>query len=70
MYEMSLEAERAARVRAEEKADIAEKKAGDALAQSQVAIDLNKQMMVEIAELKKFIMERDRRSGNGSCSAT
>ncbi|XP_024638965.1 uncharacterized protein [Medicago truncatula] len=70
MYEMSLEAERAARVRAEEKAAIAEKKADDALAQSQMAIDLNKQMMIEIAEFKKFVMERDRRSGNGSCSAT
>jgi hypothetical protein len=70
MYEMSLEAERAARVRAEEKAAIAEKKADDALAQSQMAIDLNKQMMIEIAEFKKFMMERDRRSGNGSCSAT
>jgi hypothetical protein len=70
MYEMSLEAERAARVRAEEKAAIAEKKVDDALGQSQVAIDLNKQMMIEIAEFKKIIMKLDRRSGNGSCSAT
>lgn len=70
MYEMSLEAERAARVRAEEKAAIAEKKADEALAQSQVAIDLNKQLMIQMVEFKKFIMERDRRSGNGSCSAT
>jgi len=65
MYEMSLEAERAARVRAEEKAAIAEKKADEALAQSQVAIDLNKQLMIQMAEFKKFIMERDRRFGNG-----
>jgi len=46
MLEMSLEAERATRVRAKQKAN-------DALTQSQVAIDLKKQLMIQMVELKK-----------------
>jgi hypothetical protein len=54
----------------ETKAVTAEQKADNALAQSQVAIDLNKQLMSEMAELKKIVMDHEYRSVDGSCSVT
>jgi hypothetical protein len=56
MYEMSLEAKRAERVRAEDTAVRAKHKADDALAQSQLAIDLNKELMSQMVELKTIYL--------------
>lgn len=81
MFGLSLEAERAARVKAEQKAARAEQKADNALAQSQVAIEQNKVAMEQnkklendLANLYKIVMEQraamEHLSANGSCSAT